>query len=108
MRVLARGTSDNTLLPRRGLRPLATAGDEIGLVGNAVDSPSPPLRSAPGPSANAKRYRSREQEGGNGNANATGEAKRTGAGEEWERWVGQAGLDDQAFAELGTTDTLSP
>jgi hypothetical protein len=31
MRVLARGTSDNTLFPRRGLRPLATAGGVIGL-----------------------------------------------------------------------------
>jgi hypothetical protein len=48
-------TAANTLLPRRGLRPLATAGEVVGLAVEAVDSPSPPLRSAPGPSANAKR-----------------------------------------------------
>jgi hypothetical protein len=48
-------TPSNTRLPRRGLRPLATAGEVVGLELKAVDSPSPPLRSALGPSANAKR-----------------------------------------------------
>jgi len=54
--------SANNRLTRRGLRPLATAGEASGLTGEAVDSPSPPCRSAPGPSLTRKRYTPHESQ----------------------------------------------
>jgi hypothetical protein len=55
-------TSHNTHFPRRGLRPLATAGELAPPLGEAVDTPSPPLRSALGASENAKRYTPQESQ----------------------------------------------
>jgi hypothetical protein len=46
----------NNHFPRRPLRGLATAGGERASLGKAVDTPSPPCRSAPGASGNGKRY----------------------------------------------------